>query len=390
MRFDGTAIINRLLLIFVMFTLTAAAFEGFFVKWGLHDEYFDSILAGTLYRPWAYRRLMPDAANAFRSSLSIEQQTELSTYLERDNFLSDKFRQTDIQSRYIIEYYFMYVVSFVSFLLSAFVMRRLCTEVTEDPIAGTLGAMLFILLFPLISTVGGYFYDFTELLFFMTAALMAWRGNWIGILLLTPFAEFNKESFFFLLFTLFPLLRRHLPLKKTLAVLGASIMIAGLIYLKLQQLYADNPGSDTIFFLPTNIEVFSPLIAVPIAYMISRRINNRPIKNIIVGGTVIAVTAALFHFDLPIVERYFIVEHTYSVLSGEQLFIPHLLMIGWLIKCTWARLPIEWKNHAKAASAINVPLWLLFCYPGELRNLSMLYPTLVLMLSFYINGVIRR
>ena len=384
MKFDETKIINRLLLIFVMFTLTAASFEGFFVKWSWHDEYFDGILAGTLYRPWAYRRLMPEAANAFKSSLTTEQQNDLTAMLEQDNFLSDKFRQTDIQPRYIIEYYFMYAVAFVCFLLSAFVMRRLCIEVTEDPLVGTLGAMLFILLFPLLSTVGGYFYDFPELLFFMTACLLAWRGNRIGLILLTPFAEFNKESFFFLLFALYPLLRRTIPLKKTLLTLGSSILIAGLIYLKVRQLYAANPGSATIFFLPTNIEVFVPLIALLIMYLVFQR------RRTIAVALAVIFVAVLIYLDVPIVDRYFIVEHTYSVLSGEQLFIPHLLMLGWLIKCTWNRLPDVWKHHAMTAAAINFPLWILFCYPGELRNLSMLYPTLVVMLSVYIDGVIRR
>ncbi|MBR1581113.1 MAG: hypothetical protein IJ668_11590 [Selenomonadaceae bacterium] len=384
MRFDGRKLINRLLLAFVMFTLTAASFEGFFVKWSFHDDYFDSILDGTLLRPWAYRRLMPEAANAFRSSLSLDQRDELTAMLEQDNFLSAKFRQTDIQPRYIIEYYFMYAASFVSFLLSAFVMRRLCTEATGDPIAGTLGSMLFILIFPLLSTVGGYFYDFTELLFFSTAALMAWRGNWIGLLLLTPFAELNKEAYFFLLFALYPLLRRTMPLRKTLLTLGSTLLIAGLIYVAIHEHYAANPGSTTIFFLPTNIEVFAPLIALLIIGLIFER--HRAIA-VALASTLIA---ALIAFDVPIVERYFIVEHTYSILSGEQLFLPHLLMLGWLIKSTWSQLPLEWRRHATIAAAINFPLWLLFCYPGELRNLSLLYPTLVVMLSVYINGVIRR
>lgn len=392
MTFDGSKIINRLLLFFVMFTLTAASFEGFFVKWSLREEQasFDSIIEGTLYRPWAYRRLVPEAANAFRSSLSIEQQNELTDLLEQDNFLSKKFRHTDIQPRYIIEYYFIYAISFVSFLLSAFVMRRLCTEVTSDPIAGTLGSMLFVLIFPLFETIGGYFYDFTELLFFMTATLMAWRGNWLGLLLMTPLAEFNKESFFFLLFALCPLLRRTMSLKKTLLILSTAIGSAGLIYLWLRHVYADNPGSSTIFFLPVNIEVFSPFILAFIVWVLHLRIKDRFKNRFISTAVAIIFIIELIVFKPYIVQSYFLFAHTYSILSGEALFLPHILMIVWLIKCTWSKLPTEWKHHAFIAAAINIPLWLLFCYPGELRNLSMLYPTLVLMLSYYIDGVIRR
>ena len=57
---NSTKQINRLLMIFVMFIVTAAAFEGFFVKWVFHDNDFDAILDGTLIRPWVYRRLVPE------------------------------------------------------------------------------------------------------------------------------------------------------------------------------------------------------------------------------------------------------------------------------------------------------------------------------------------
>ena len=81
---------------------------------------------------------------------------------------------------------------------------------------------------------------------------------------------------------------------------------------------------------------------------------------------------------------------TYGIRLGDGLFIPHILMLVWLIKNTWNRLPEIWRKHALIACAINIPLWILFCSPGELRNLSMLYPTFVVMLSIYIDGVIRQ
>ena len=374
-RMDAKILINRFLMAFVIFLVTAAAFEGYFAKWAFHDNDFDAFLDGSLIRPWVYRRLVPEAANAFRAALSDEQEAALIETLENDNFLGATFRKTDIRHRYIIEYYFMYFVSFAAFFASAFLWKKIATEVTSDPIAGTLGALLFILLIPLLETSGGYFYDFTELLFFAAAILLAIRKNWIGILLLTPFAEINKESFFFLLFALYPFFRSKFTLREIVPRLGISILIAGLIYVYIHELYADNDGWTTVFFLPTNIEYLAPLVAILIMYLISRR-------------TIILIASLLLMNVFP--ERYCIIEHTYSVFSGEKLFLPHLLMLGWLIHSTWDRLSGEWKQHAIIAAAINLPLWILFCYPGELRNLSMLYPTLVLMLSFYIDGVIRQ
>lgn len=384
MSFDAKSFFNRLMLAFVLFTLTAAAFEGFFVKWGFHENDFDALLDGTLLRPWVYRRLVPEAANAFRASLSIEQQDELISTLEADNFLSEKFRQTDIQPRYIIEYYFIYFISFAAFFASAYVWRRLATEVTSDPIAGTLAPMLFVLIFPLLLTSGGYFYDFTELFFFSTASLLALRGNWLGLLLLTPFAELNKESYFFLLFSLYPLFRLKFSLRETALRLGISILTAGLIYLYIHELYANNFGWTTIFFLDTNIKMYTPLILLLLAWIICRRPFDPKIKVLSVSITVLVFAT------MTAVPVYFVLEHTYSVFSGERLFLPHLIMIVWLVEANWSRLSEAWKRHALIAAAINFPLWILFCYPGELRNLSMLYPTFILILSFHINGVIRK
>ena len=80
----------------------------------------------------------------------------------------------------------MYFVSFAAFFASAFLWKKLATEVTSDPIAGTLGAMLFVLLIPLLETSGGYFYDFPEFLAFFLAVRFALSGKLIAILILTP------------------------------------------------------------------------------------------------------------------------------------------------------------------------------------------------------------
>jgi hypothetical protein len=39
------------------------------------------------------------------------------------------------------------------------------------------------------------------------------------------------------------------------------------------------------------------------------------------------------------------------------------------------------KRHAQIAAMINVPLYFLFCLPGELRDLSFLYVALVLLIA---------
>ncbi len=43
------------------------------------------------------------------------------------------------------------------------------------------------------------------------------------------------------------------------------------------------------------------------------------------------------------------------------------------------------KLHAKIAAVINFPLFILFCTPGEMRDLSLLYLTFILIMALNLN-----
>jgi hypothetical protein len=51
----------------------------------------------------------------------------------------------------------------------------------------------------------------------------------------------------------------------------------------------------------------------------------------------------------------------------------------------WSHLPQVVHRHAQIAAAINFPLYFLFCWPGEMRNLSMLYLVFLLALAANLN-----
>jgi hypothetical protein len=53
----------------------------------------------------------------------------------------------------------------------------------------------------------------------------------------------------------------------------------------------------------------------------------------------------------------------------------------WSVWRAWPRLPRPIQRHAQLAAAINIPLYLLFVVPGELRDLSMLYIVFLLVLA---------
>ena len=225
-----------------------------------------------------------------------------------------------------------------------FLWRKIFIELTKNKMAGTFAVCCFVLLIPIFETVGGFFYDFGELLFFTLAVFFALRGNWLALIIISPFAEYNKESFLFFVMTLFPLLAVKLGNKKAAVTIIFSAFISGCVYLYVSNFYAGNAGGSTEIHLMDHI------------------------KDLTGGWTELEVT--------------------YGVFIGQGMFLPHVLLVSWIFKNSWNALPKEWKNHIKLAAAINIPLYLLFCATGELRNLSMLYMGFMAMLAIFIKNLL--
>ena len=64
-----------------------------------------------------------------------------------------------------------------------------------------------------------------------------------------------------------------------------------------------------------------------------------------------------------------------------RLGIVSALALAGVAAAGWERLPPALRRHARLALWINLPLFLLFCSPAEMRNLSMLYPTLTCLMA---------
>jgi hypothetical protein len=58
------------------------------------------------------------------------------------------------------------------------------------------------------------------------------------------------------------------------------------------------------------------------------------------------------------------------------------MLLIWVVWRSWRLLPGWLKLHAKIAAVINIPLYLLFCQPGEFRDLSLLFISFLLVLAF--------
>ena len=346
-------IMRKVFLIFLMLLLSVVSYGGFYAKWSVTVNFyhpFDIMIeAKEQPRPYVYRQLVPALTRQITNSLSEETKERLTKKFD-DKLGFDKIypvvRENMPSEKHKFDFYVLSLVIFLFFLVGNFVLRSLLCEILQDEVSGTLTTFLFMLLFPLLESGGGYYYDLTELVFFFAAAKFALHGNYIGLLILTPFAEFNKESFFFFLPMLFPIFGKHFDFKKTSGIILSALLIAGSCYLYARMIYAENPGSTTYNQIFFQLEY-------------------------------------LFRPDF-----YFLTETTYGMPLGGRLYWLHLLMAFWIVKSAWNKLEDTWKNHFKIALAINIPLFMFFCAPGEIRNFSLSWLAFLIPTGFYIKNLI--
>ena len=334
-------LVKNFMMAFLILTVTSAGFCGFFLKWSFREGSesfgFTALIEQTAKRPFVHRQLLPVAVKKTVEILPEHTKEKLSKNLIEKKHIEKRFAQAEIPEKYVLEYYLMFIFCFLMFFASICVLRLLLIEVTKDKVTGTVGALLFGLLFPFFEVLGGYYYDFGEILFFFTAALLAVRKKFIPLLLITPFAEWNKESFLFFAATLFP----FLGMKKTLSIM----FTAGVSYLYVRQLFENNPGdmADGRFF--------------------------EHLENI---------------FDI---KSYFLTDSIYGVPLPSRMFFLHVIYVLWIAKNFWHKLTDEWKLHAKIALVINTILYFMFVVPGELRDLSMLYISLMILTTYFLKSI---
>ena len=349
-KFDK--IIKKLMLISLVLTVTAAGFNGFFLKWTLRDGDpsfgLEAYMEGTATRPFAHRVLIPNLAKKIVEVIPTDTKEKLSKRLIERREIEKKYAQAIVPPKYILEYYLVVIFAWLSLFASVWVLRSILSEVTGDKVVGTLTACLFALIVPYFEVLGGYFYDFPEFLSFFLAVRFALSGNLTAILILTPIAELNKETFFFFIPALFPFVRRKWDLKKSAAYILGAMFIAGVTYLLVLSRFADNSGN-----------------------MADWRIIDHA-KDIFRIGA------------------YFIMDSIYGISLPSRTFFLHIIYLVWITKISWKCLNDDWKLHIKIATVINGTLYFMFVLPGELRDLGLLFMSLMILTAYFIRDIIRK
>lgn len=336
---------------FLLFFIAAAAsFHGFYSKWHFREQgaagasnpvnrfEFEKMVDGTAERPFAYRRLLPDLANgidraapqSLKSALAVHAGL-IATFID-----SPLIRDPAYELRYLV----VYAASFLFALLAVFAMYLACRAVHAPPAAAVISSVAFILLFPYFLSIGGYFYDYPELLFLALAVWMAARFRWWWLVPIVALGTWNKESFLLFVPALYPLIRvRH---SRLAASLGGGVLCAVSIavYLPIRAHFAGNPGGTVLMHWSDQLHFFA-----------------HP-RNVLLG-----------------------VDKTYGVPTLAIATLLPVAFIVWTVWRAWPQLPMPIRRHGQIAAAINIPLYLLFCMPGELRDLSMLFVFFVLAMA---------
>jgi hypothetical protein len=331
----------------MFFVAASASFFGYFQKvhfldnglGGVYGGTFQTMMDGTANRPWIYRQMLPTIGNWVGSHVPASTQDRIYNLKAADGLpLRKHFFETAIANdrRYFVPYLTIYIATFLFAWLATYAMYLACASLGFDPVIACLAAILMILGMPFVMS---YFYDFPELAFLALACWIAIEFDWWWLIPLCTLATWNKESFLLFIPALYPFIRNRVSRRQAWIATCALLSAALAVYLPIHMQFQNNPGGTVLFRLDRQISL---------AGQVSR----------------------LFGHDT-----------TYGILSLTPYNPLILALIGWTAWRGWGFLPKTVKRHARIALAINLPVYFLFCEVGELRDLSFLYVTLLLLIA---------
>lgn len=333
--------------LFVLFSVaSAASFSAFYEKWhfrepgGRGDDPvagFGQIIDGTAYRPYVYRQLLPSIANALAHTSAVDSISRHTPERAKQK-ISKAF---NLPSKpYPAQYLIVYITTYLAALLATFALYGVLRAADLSPPVSAFAAVIFMLLFPLLGVKGGYFFDYPELFFMAAAVVVALRFEWWWIIPIAALGTWNKESFLLFMFALYPIIRRRHSRNMSLIAVCALLAVCAAVYLPIKLHFAHNPGGTVEWHLRDQMN---------------------------------------FYLHPFVMDTW--IDRTYDLMFPALSSPLSTLLLIWFVWRSWPHLPSWLKRHAQIAAIINVPLFFLFCQPGEFRDLSLLYICLLFILA---------
>ncbi|MGA8088337.1 MAG: hypothetical protein WCA10_13600, partial [Terracidiphilus sp.] len=342
----NTRLFHRMCVLVLLIVVSAASFSAFYQKWHFREQgargtdliaEFDRMIDGTAHRPYIYRQLLPDLANSLTRVLPGEAIARRVPQRAKDR-ISVAFNLSS--KKYPAQYLIFYIATYLFALLAAAALYMVCAAANVGEPVAVFAAVVFMLLFPHFGVKGGYFCDYPELFFMAAAFWIALKLDWWWVIPVAALGTWNKESFLLFMFTLYPVFRRRHSRVSSLIGVGVQVAVCAAVYLPIRHAFAHNAGGTVEWHLRDQIDFYL-----------------HPFK----------------------MDTW--VDRTYDLMFPALSAPIPMLMLIWVVWRGWRLLPLWVKRHAQIAAAINIPLFLLFCQPGEFRDLSLLYVSFLLILA---------
>lgn len=345
----------------LFFVVASASFSGFYEKSHFHEAgvpgdwaptSFEAIVNGTAEKPYIYRRLLPDVINwldgaapsGIKDWLYWRQKSGPEPYLQAIDV-----SPTARSKVYFFRYLLLYLITFLFAFLAVYSMYLVCKRLSLTEAAATVAPAIFIMLVPYFQSPGGYAYDYSELTFIALAVWMAMKFEWHWLIPVAILGTWNKESFLLFVPCLFPFIRQRASRSRSIVGTAVLMALCASIFDVMRLRFAQNAGT-------------------------------------------IVVVQWRDQLDFLMHPRDFLTlgDQTYG-LRVPRIYSAFLLpLLIWTVWRGWRQLPDVVKQHAKIAATINFPLFALFCDPGEIRDLSFLYVTFLLILALNLNKWMNR
>ena len=210
------------------------------------------MVAGTAYRPYVYRTLVPRVIAGLDRLLPEPVHAAADSLVRRSPRLRDGWHWTVPHASWFLWALLFEWASLVAFAVA---FERLARFWLGDP-AGVFprfAAGLMVLLVPIHFGYQNFIYDFPQLALFTLALALLADGRWGAYLIAFTIGLTNKETAVLLLPVFLVWAWGRLPGRRWVLLGLAQLALAAAVRFAIHRAYAHNPGETVEFHLPRNL-----------------------------------------------------------------------------------------------------------------------------------------
>jgi hypothetical protein len=228
---------------------------------GYWKSSFVGMLKGTAYKPFVYRRLVPEIISLVVRILPSEFQTGLAQYVSDTPLAKQTFERLRWDHQYALEYTIFVVLAYCLFLWFSVIASKFIVTVlniSASSLARRLISCVLLLGLPPFFKFTTFIYDPAQLVLFTASLYYLYHRRWMWYVVFFALTCLNKETAILLI----PVFMLHYPLRlsdrRAVLLVAAQTVIFVTFKAVLTVAYAGNPGSFVEFqFVDHNLLFFA-------------------------------------------------------------------------------------------------------------------------------------